>query len=744
MALPPPRKHPTSLVKAKLDEGLACHQAGRFKEAHAAYAEVLAIQADNPEALRLNGVALAAIGRLDESLAAFAEALRVHRPFPEAHYNLGNVLQTANRLPEAIASYEQAIKLRPQFVEALCNLGNALMATERFEEARVVYEKAIKQRPGFATVLNNLSVVYRKLDRIDDAVDAAARAVASSPRHVDSLNSLGIASKLAGRPDDAMAAYRRAIAVQPRLALLHYNLGITLDDLGRHEEAVASFHEAIALNAFYPEALLSLGVALQNLERWAEAREAYEKCLRLSPKEVKARINLGTTFQKELRFDDAIAQYRLALTADEHSREARNNLGTALQSARRWPEAVTVLRELVEVEPRYADAWNNLGLVLGLTNSLPEAEVAIRRALDLEAGHAEAHNNLGNVLLSSGRPFEAIDAYRSASLIDPKMDVARFNEGVGRLLTSDLVRGWPLYEHRYAMRPAAERDRFLGRARWKGEALAGRAILVHAEQGLGDTLQFVRYVPLLAARGAIVHVEVQAALTGLLQGLAGAATVFAAGEPLPAFDLHCPMLSLPLGFQTTLETIPGETPYLKAALPNQDAWTSRVRAVSGRRIGFVWSGNPKHGNDHNRSIPLETFERLFTSAPGDHFFSLQKEASLDDSLRLAAHPNVTDLAPFLSTFADTAAAIRALDLVISVDTSVAHLAGALGAALWVLVPHSPDWRWLLNRRDNPWYPSARVFRQPATARWPEALAEVAGTLAETRAAAAPPPILAAY
>jgi len=742
--MPPSRKTPASPAKAKLDEGLASHQAGRFKEAHACYAAVLAVQPDNPEALRLNGVALAAIGRLDESLASFAEAIRVHRPFPEAHYNLGNVLQTANRLPEAIASYEQAIKLRPQFVEALCNLGNAFMATDRLEEARVVYAKAIKLRPGFATVLNNLSVVYRRLGRIDEAVDAAARAVASSPRHVDSLNSLGIASKLAGRPEDAINAYRRGIAVQPRLALLHYNLGITLDDVGRHEEAVASFREAVALNAFYPEALLSLGVALQNLERWAEAREAYEKCLRLNPREVKARINMGTTFQKELRFDEAIAQYRLALTVDERSREARNNLGTALQSAKRWPEAATVLHELVELEPRYADAWNNLGLVLGLTNSLPEAEAAIRRALDLEAGHAEAHNNLGNVLLSSGRPFEAIEAYRSASLIDPALNVARFNEGVGRLLTGDLARGWPLYEHRYAMRSAAERDRFLGRPRWKGGPLAGRSILVHAEQGLGDTLQFIRYVPLLAARGATVHVEVQAALKDLLQGLPGAATVLAAGDPLPAFDCHCPMLSLPLGFQTTLETVPGETPYLNPALPNQDAWRGRVRTVGGRRIGFVWSGNPKHGNDHNRSISLETFERLFAAAPGDHFFSLQKEVSLPDSLRLAAQANVTDLAPYLSTFADTAAAIRALDLVISVDTSVAHLAGALGAPLWVLVPHSPDWRWLLNRRDNPWYPRARVFRQPATACWPEALAEVATALGETRAAEGPPLALAAY
>jgi hypothetical protein len=295
------------------------------------------------------------------------------------------------------------------------------------------------------------------------------------------------------------------------------------------------------------------------------------------------------------------------------------------------------------------------------------------------------------------------------------------------LLTGEFRAGWANYEFRFMKSPPAERNRF-AQPRWQGEPLAGKTILVHAEQGLGDTIQFARYLPLLAAQGARVLVEAQAPLKTLLESLPGELEFFVRGESLPPFDVHCPLLSLAHGFGTELATIPSATPYLAAPSEALSRWAMRFPVSTQPRVGVVWSGNPRHENDHRRSLSFDEF-RPVLMAPGIEFFSLQKNAKPADAAALAALPHVTDLGSELATFADTAAVIAHLDVVIAVDTSVAHLAGALGKPVWVLLPFAPDWRWLLGRDDSPWYPSARLFRQPRIGDWQTVAAEVGHALA---------------
>ncbi len=533
------------------------------------------------------------------------------------------------------------------------------------------------------------------------------------------------------RPQPAPSPAGPRIPATPASPRADYNRGVGLERQGCHAEAASAFRAALSIDRFYPAALRGLGLSLQHMGRMRQAKACYRACLRRDPANALAGILLGSAFQKERRYEEAIGAYRTALSIDPASADAANNLGSVLQCARRWDEARAVLQDLVSRQPRFAEAWTNLGLVLGLQDRLAAAEAALRRALEINPGHGPAWRNLGNVLLYACRVDEAVQAYRSAYGAEPTMDTARNSESVALLLAGNLPDGWRAYEHRYAGRNPQELERFAGARRWRGEPLQGRRIMVHAEQGLGDMIHFARYLPLLAARGAEVHVEIPAALRELIAAMPGVHAVYSQGEALPAFDFNCPMMSLPLAFGTTLETVPGRVPYLAVPEADRRRWQARIPAGPGRRIGVIWAGSALHENDHRRSIGLARFQRLFEGHPHDRFFSLQKARSEEDAVRLGEFGNVTDLAPFLGTFADTAAAIACLDLVITVDTSVAHLAGALGVPLWVLLPFSPDWRWLLHRSDSPWYPSATLVRQPQPGDWESVLAEVTSRLVRT-------------
>lgn len=323
---------------------------------------------------------------------------------------------------------------------------------------------------------------------------------------------------------------------------------------------------------------------------------------------------------------------------------------------------------------------------------------------------------------------EALASYEKALAIQPDFADAHFCESDLWLLIGDFARGWPKYEWRWNSTLFPSAARHFALPPWLGtEPLDGKTILLHSEQGLGDTIQFCRYVPLVAKRGARIILEVEKSLVGLMRNLSGVAEVIAKGEPLPSFELHCPLASLPLAFATRLETIPADVPYLSIPLPCSERWQRKLAQISGLRVGISWAGNPNFRNDHNRSIGLQSLSPLL-SHPTAQFVSLQKDLRVGDLELLQNHPQVIHLGAEIGSFVDTAAIISMLDLVISSDTSVVHLAGALGSPIWTLLPHAPDWRWLLDRDDSPWYPTMRLFRQPVPGDWRSVIAAVRAAL----------------
>lgn len=392
-------------------------------------------------------------------------------------------------------------------------------------------------------------------------------------------------------------------------------------------------------------------------------------------------------------------------------------------------EAVALYDRALTVRPDSFEAHNNRGTALRELNRFEEALASYDRALTLKPDYAGALANRANVHADLRRFDEAFAGYDAALKLEPQLNEVLWNAALAHLVLGDLPAGFAKYESRWQNKLAQQNKRQFPRPLWLGETpLAGKTLLLYAEQGFGDTLQFIRYATLAAAQGARVIVETQPALKRLVAGVPGVSAVFGQGEPLSAYDLRCPLMSLPLAFGTTLDTIPATLPYLAAPVDAVARWRACFDGARAR-VGLVFSGNPEHKNDRNRSIPLARLAPV-VNTPGVRFICLQKDVRPADAATLQQMPQIETVAAELTDFTDTAALIETLDLVVTVDTSVAHLAGALGKPVWLLLPWLPDFRWLLDRADSPWYPSARLFRQPAMGDWDGAIDALAAALAE--------------
>jgi tetratricopeptide (TPR) repeat protein len=597
----------------------------------------------------------------------------------------------AGRLDDAERLCRQILAFNPRDAESSHLLGRIAHRTARRDLAVAMISQAIAVNPDVAGYHADLGTLFAELGRLDEAAACYGAAIAVQPTYAAAHFSLGNTRRSQGRPKEAIACYRAALALKPDYAAAHNNLGGVLEDLRLYDEAIACHRAALALRPDFPEAQLNLGVALQAQGKLAEAVVCYRAALALRPDFVAAQYNLGNAARDQGKLDEAVACLRAALT----------------------------------LRPDFADAHNNLGKALGEQGRLDEALACYREALALGPDVAETHNNLGSALQQLGRLDEAIACYRSALQLDPELPDGHFNLALALLARGDMAEGWREHEWRWKTPQLRMARRDFAHPQWRGEAAPGRTLLIHAEQGFGDTLQFCRYAPLAAARGPRVILEVPKPLVRLLRCLSGVDQVVAFGETLPPFDLHCPMLSLPLALRTTLETVPGTTPYLQADPARVEAWQARLIAGAGRapRVGLVWAGNPRNhspelaATDRRRSLPPERLASLF-DVPGVRFFSLQKAGPLaPESFSLA------DFMAEMEDFADTAALVANLDLVISVDTAVVHLAAALGKPVWVLDRFDSCWRWL-GRRDSPWYPTLRLYRQPRPGDWNRVLAEV--------------------
>ncbi len=489
----------------------------------------------------------------------------------------------------------------------------------------------------------------------------------------------------AGEFAKAERLYTSLLQASPNSFDALYGLGQFNYRRGRLDAALAFFQEALKSDISRADGFASLGLVFHALRQFERALVSFDEGLRLAP-------------------DD------LTLI---------NRRGVALLELGRPREALESFDRLLGFIPDDIDGLGNRGNALIKLNRPLEALAAYDRALQIAPKNAQLLTNRAAALRRLDRPHEAVLSAKYALKSKPDFAHARFVEGVARLTLGDFGAGWRAYEARWQVGWLASQRRDFAAPLWRGkEPLAGKTILLHAEQGLGDTIQFARYAPLLAARGAAVVLEVQSPLVRLLSGMLGV-TVVARKSPLPRYDFHCPLLSLPLACETTLETIPANVPYVTPADADIASW-SAMMPERRPRVGLVWSGERSHDNDLNRSMRLETLAPLL-DLPGIAFVSLQHEVREEDAAMLRDRADVLQLGPAFKDFADTAAAIAGLDAVIAVDTSVAHLAGALGKPLFLLLPFAADFRWLRERADSPWYPTAKLFRQPQFGDWDSAV-----------------------
>jgi tetratricopeptide (TPR) repeat protein len=566
-----------------------------------------------------------------------------------------------------------------------------------------------------AAALYEAGLGHMRAGRYLDAQICGQQALALDSDHADTLHLMGLLSLHAKQPDQAVEWISRAIRRDPKPVYLT-SLGTTLLDQGRREEALQVFDKAVQLKPDDADLWRNLGDALVEAGRSGEAILAFQQALKLNPRHWDAASKVANLLYSAQRFEESVASFTICNGLQPDHFPTVYMRALALQKLKRFDEALTDNMRAYGLDPASADTCNNTGNVLRALGRNEEAISWYDRSLKLRPDFADTLTNKAVALAELCRFDEAITTYHRALAIDPNHIIATWNLAGLQLATGDFKAGWARREVRWKLPSLAPHYPKLDRPMWLGaEPIAGKTLLVISDEGLGDAIQFVRYVPMLAALGARVILAAQDALHPLLTGLTGISEYVSASTDLASltFDFHCSIYSLPLVFGTEIDSIPAEIPYIPApALDRIQRWKQRLGSHDRLRVGLVWSGNPKHLNDHNRSLPLRMLLPILNCDAT--FVSLQKDLRPDDKMTLSERPDLVDLTSHLGDFAETAALISCLDLVITVDTGVAHLSGALGRPTWILLPYPAEYRWLLDRDDSPWYPTMRLFRQTET------------------------------
>jgi tetratricopeptide (TPR) repeat protein len=534
---------------------------------------------------------------------------------------------------------------------------------------------------------------------------------------------------------DAARLYREALRRQPDHFTALHDFGVLLHMQGQNAEALTLLDRAALVDPLSADALTNRGIVLMALGQNEAAVASFDRAIEAHPRHTRALFARGKTLLRMERHEAALASLDRAIELDPANSEAFNDHGAALCGLGRSQEALASLDRAVALQPDFARARVNRGIVLQALERHEEALASFDRAVALDPRNADAFNNRGGVLQALNRWEEALASYEAALALRPDHDRANFNRSLCLLALGDFARGWPQYEYRWQTPTLRACKREFVQPLWLGdEDPAGRTILLHGEQGFGDIVQFCRYVPLVAARTKVI-LQVPGELMRLMATLDEGGELVAFGDELPDFDLHCPLLSLPLAFHTTLGTIPAQIPYLRADAECNAFWRDRLADLPGLKVGLVWAGASTNRIDRRRSMALATMAPL-AGVAGCSFVSLQKGEPATEAVSPPLGFVLHDFTAELGDFADTAAMIANLDLVISVDTAVVHLAGALGKPIWLLNRFGSCWRWLLERDDSPWYPTLRQFRQPSPGDWAGPISRVVAALNALAAASA--------
>jgi len=632
-------------------------------------------------------------GHIQQAQQLYQQLTQTDPNNPDVWCYLGIVQRAGGALADAAISYREALRLRPDFLEALNNLGNVLVDLHKPGEAEECYRRALRLQPNYPQAHNNLGAALRHQGKFEEAVASYHEALRLRQDYAEAHNNLGDARKQQGRLDEAVASYREALRLRPSYAEAHNNLGAALVAQGKYDDAIAHHGEALRLRPSWPD--------------------AYN--------------NLGNAYLVQKKPDEAAAYYRQALALKPEYPDALANLGIALSEQRQYDEAIACYREALRLKPDYAAALTNLGNVFVEQGKPAEALAFYERALQLQPDYAEAHRNRGQALHAHGKLDEALAGFRQALELQPDLAAAHMGRAQTLLALGKFDEGWIEYEWRWKCKEFSPPS--YQQPLWDGSALDGRTILLHAEQGLGDTLQFIRYAPLVKERGGRVLVACQKPLLQLLASCPGIDQLVPYNDPLPDFDVTIHLLSLPRVFGTTLANVPANVPYLFAEPALLSHWQRELSGYRTYRVGIAWQGNPQHSGDAQRSFPLAQLAAI-AQLDGVKLFSLQKIYGTEQ-LSTASFP-VIDLGSRLDEsigpFMDMAAVMKNLDLVICPDTAIVHLAGALGVPTWLALPFGSEWRWLRERTDSPWYPSVRLFRQEQAGDWAGVFARMAAAL----------------
>ncbi len=672
-------------VPATLQAAAQQYGTGNIELAERMFRMALEAQPDHPLALHSLGVVACQAGRYDEAVGLISRAITANPGIPEFYNSLGVAYEGLGKSEHAIGAYLQAVSIKPDYVEAYHNMAIALQSKGDYTSAARKCAVAISLKPDYAKAYNTMGFILQMQDDYTGAGDN----------------------------------YRKAIHFDPNFAEAYNHLGVVLSKQENFEEAINNYRRALTIIPDYAEVYNNLSIALKATGRFDEAIEHCRRALTLEPQFAEAYFNMGNTMKDQGRHEEAIDNYRRALEINPDYAEVYSNLAIALNELDRYEEATENCQQAIRLKCDYAEAYNNLGIILRNQERFAEAIEHYEQAIHLEPQFHEAYYNLGNCFKELGRCEDAISNYEKAILIKPDYAQAHWNLSHAFLLSGDLERGWKEYQWRRnpelsILTYPHQHDK----PRWDGSTFTGKRLLVHCEQGLGDSLQFARYLPMVKARGGTVIFEAWKPLHGILcdfEGIDELLELSFTNKTDADFDFHVSLMDLPGIFDTTPDTIPNEVPYIHAD-PEKVRCRQNRLCCDGFKIAIVWAGSPAHGNDKNRSCPLELFESL-AAIDGVRLYSLQKGAAVSQLDRLAGQMKIENFSDELGDFADTAALIANMDLIISVDTAPAHLAGAMARPTWVLLPFAPDWRWMLDRSDSPWYPTMRLFRQKQWGNW---------------------------
>ena len=610
--------------------------------------------------------------------------------------------------------------IQQQLAEAI-----ALLQRRDFAAAQAGFLAILNRDPRNFDALHYSGVAAVQAGRLEEGATLIRRALAINPRHAVAQGNLGSALIRRGQYEEALTSLDRALAADPKAASAHHNRGFALMKLKRFDQAIAAFDRAIELKPDFAGAHNDRGGAFSDQDKFDHALSAYEKALSLRPGYPGYIVNVALVLCKLQRHPEALAMAEKALRIKPNDTGALIARTQALLALGRPAEGLADTDSALKITPGFVQGhlWRSAALIL---LGQPEAALmAAEAARTLAPQDASAHRGYGFALSNLNRLHEALAAYNEALRLKPDDREALWNRALALLALGRFEEGWLCYEYRNLRQKTLAARRYPKPLWWGKQPLKNQQLYIYWEQGLGDTIQFARYALLAVAAGAQVTLSVQDPLLRLFKDFDPSVTIIGQNDEAAEFDLHCPLMTLPLAFGTRLETIPAwENGYLKAPSEDVARWDQRLPAGR-RRIGLVWSGSQTHANDANRSLALVKLSLLFQ--PGDVWVSLQKEVRDRDRAALEAS-GILDVSAELGDFADTAALISSLDLVIAVDTSVAHLAGALGKPVWLMVPFAPDFRWLLDREDTPWYPKMRLFRQSRAGDWDGVIARIGEAL----------------